>query len=254
MNPINLTLNPNSYGFVWVGVVGCERFVVLLSTFIIAPTLYLSYQDYKNWIKLGPGGIPSNIFGWTIVKILQPFMIKNVTDTSKYDTNTLSFLEDIPIRSGDRPKVINTIPHRQIDQLNNEEMKDKLNKLFDTFISKYKNIIVYKKSLTEKHNNAIFINSCIKSIVPECIHSKGEIAHIHQEDSSMHMIFSQSDAKIIIDKFWGIKHPTAGLIGAPTPSTYIMIYAPRNDFELEIVSQLLKASISYMAETNIVRF
>jgi hypothetical protein len=227
----------------------------LLFTFtissIIVPILYFSYKDYKKWIKLGPGGIPSNIFGWIVVKILQPFMIKNGTDTSKYDTNTLTFLENIPIRSGDRPKVMNTIPHRQINQLNNKEIKNKLNKMFYDFISKYNNIIVYKKSLTEKHNNAIFINSNIKNIIPECIHSKGEIAHIHQEDSSMHMIFSQSDAKKVIDKYWGIKHPTAGLIGAPTPSTYIMIYAPRNSFELKIVNQLLKASISYMTGINI---
>ena len=58
--------------------------------------------------------------------------------------NTLSFLE---------------IPHAQtqyrIDQLNN-----KLNKIFDIFISKY------KKSLTEKHNNAISLFQ----------NSKGEIA------------------------------------------------------------------------------
>jgi hypothetical protein len=178
-------------------------------------------------------------------------MIKNVTDTSNYYTNTLGFLDDIPVRSGNRPKVMNTIPHRQMNQLNDEKIKNELNKMFDDFISKYNNIIVYKKSLTEKHNNAIFINPSIKNIVPECIYTKGEIAHIHPKDSSMHMVFSQKDAKTIIDKKWGTKHPTAGLIWSPTPSTYIMVYAPRNIFELKIVNQLLKGSISYMTGVNI---
>ena len=40
-----------------------EKKKILFTSTLIIPILYLSYKDYKKWIKLGPGGIQSNIFG-----------------------------------------------------------------------------------------------------------------------------------------------------------------------------------------------
>jgi hypothetical protein len=59
----------------------------------------------------------------------------------------------------------------------------------------------------------------------------------------MHIILSPGDTKEVIEKGWGELHGLAG--NGPAAKTYMMIYSPRNDMELEITKKILEAAVKY---------
>ncbi|MCJ1443407.1 MAG: hypothetical protein MMC23_003905 [Stictis urceolatum] len=67
-----------------------------------------------------------------------------------------------------------------------------------------------------------------------------EIAHLHGSDGSLHMTLHPSDAKLVIENGWGERHPLAGR-GTWVPKGFMMIYAPRNQQELDAVVDIMRA-------------
>lgn len=71
-----------------------------------------------------------------------------------------------------------------------------------------------------------------------------EFAHLHPDpDHSLHMVLPDAAARAAIDAGWAEQHPVArrGLI----PAGSVMVYAPRNDDEAEVVASLVRASYEY---------
>jgi hypothetical protein len=71
-----------------------------------------------------------------------------------------------------------------------------------------------------------------------------EFAHLHPApDESLHMMLPPGLASEAVDKGWAEVHPVAakGLI----PGNAVMVYAPRDREELEIVFGLVEASFRY---------
>lgn len=71
-----------------------------------------------------------------------------------------------------------------------------------------------------------------------------EFAHLHPgRDQSLHASLPPDIAQAAIDAGWAELHPVAmsGLI----PPTTVMLYAPRNDDELEVVYNLVLASYRF---------
>ena len=70
---------------------------------------------------------------------------------------------------------------------------------------------------------------------------------------SIHLYLSPADTRQIIAKGWGEKHrlskPETSIFDFKKyhiGDTYILIYGPRNEEEIEIVSKILQSSIRYM--------
>ena len=74
-----------------------------------------------------------------------------------------------------------------------------------------------------------------------------EVFHIHRGEGSAHGIFSWTDAVMIIEKGWGEMHGLSGQ-ALGLPHSYLMIYAPRNPKEVEVVSMLARAAARYGLE------
>lgn len=68
-----------------------------------------------------------------------------------------------------------------------------------------------------------------------------EIAHIHTTDSSMHLTLHPSDAALVISNGWGERHPLAGR-GPWVPKGFTMVYAPRNQTEVETLTEVVRAA------------
>jgi len=68
-----------------------------------------------------------------------------------------------------------------------------------------------------------------------------EIAHIHTTDSSMHLTLHPSDAALVISNGWGERHPLAGR-GPWVPKGFTMVYAPRSQTEVEILTEVVHAA------------
>jgi hypothetical protein len=107
----------------------------LAATFIGVPVLRAAVLDYREYIKIGPGGVPYNVFGWLIQLCLRP-ITKEPFHTSCYDgaraikeagpNASSAFLskDDVPVRCSLRPEVGRwTVPSRQLTDLGDEEVK-----------------------------------------------------------------------------------------------------------------------------------
>ena len=76
-----------------------------------------------------------------------------------------------------------------------------------------------------------------------------EFAHFHPHpDYSMHLGLTQKDAELVIEKGWGEWHPMIkrGIL----PPNMIMLYAPRNNAEMEVSKLVLSRSYDF-AKGNI---
>ncbi|MBU5209654.1 DUF5519 family protein [Bacillus safensis] len=217
---------------------------------IIGVTL-LGKKDYEEWKKLGKGGVPYNVYGWLLVTYYR-FYKRNPIKTDIYN-DRLNTREDsvrlgeVEKRKGPRPKIgKHPVPHRQLDQLDSEPgTRALLDEVFNEYVQSHTQCVHYEKSFFEKRNDAItLINK--NAGVTLAKETEGEIAHIHPSDGSMHMVFSPSDAKKVIEQGWGERHPLAG-VKLNLPDTYLMIYTPRNKAEVLVVKQLLNAAVAHMS-------
>lgn len=75
-------------------------------------------------------------------------------------------------------------------------------------------------------------------------YSRLEIAHIHPSDGSLHASLSPADAIEIVGKGWGTLHRLSGRY-KDLPLTYVMIYAPRDAEESQVVKQIIAAAVEY---------
>ncbi|KAG4425313.1 hypothetical protein IFR04_001463 [Cadophora malorum] len=218
-------------------------------------------KDYQDFLALGPGGVPYNIFGWAAITILvRPFALneKDATWTGDYPSEGAhQEILGLPPRKGGRAKLSGIAPHRQMTQKAPESMKAPLKELFDDIVKKHPKVLETKRSLYEKHHDAIFVQSSLLldplSPIPQTARiSRGEIGHIHH-DASVHLYFSRADAKILIEKNWAERHrlartkPFLGRVNMfGVAGTYLMIYGPRDEGELETMRTILKNSVKFM--------
>ncbi len=206
--------------------------------FAAAGTFAWALWDFQRWISLGLGGLPANARGWLAMTSYR-LKAKNELDVGPLMQAITA--GDRPLstrvrpRQGKRPKISPyPVPHRQLSQLPGEAIREELVRLFDRAVLHHAGDVHYALSHFEKRHPAVTLRG----------QPTREIAHIHPSDSSMHMILSPADAVAAIRSGWGQRHGLAG-IALGLPLTYVMIYAPRNDDELTVVSGLLEAAIAY---------
>jgi len=71
-----------------------------------------------------------------------------------------------------------------------------------------------------------------------------EFAHLHPpSDGSLHMTLAPEIVEKVIDRGWAELHPLAGRHGLP--ANIVMVYGPRDEDELAVVAELLRASHSF---------
>jgi hypothetical protein len=70
-----------------------------------------------------------------------------------------------------------------------------------------------------------------------------EVIHLHETDGSLHFILSAADARLLVQKGWGERHGLNGKVGFPRG--YLMVYAPRNESELDVIRSIIKAAARY---------
>ena len=75
-----------------------------------------------------------------------------------------------------------------------------------------------------------------------------EFFHVHAAaEGSAHAILSATDASLVIERGWAERHGLAGR-GLGVPLSYVMIFAPRNDDEINTMIMIAKAAARYALE------
>jgi len=65
----------------------------------------------------------------------------------------------------------------------------------------------------------------------------------------MHMLLHPDDAKVVLDMGWGERHPLSkgGWLKRFVPKEFVMVYAPRNREELEVVCRIIEAAAFWIS-------
>ncbi|MCJ1372311.1 hypothetical protein MMC20_003534 [Loxospora ochrophaea] len=242
---------------------------------VIFPAYRFVLNDYKSFLSLGPGGTPSTFIGYLRITFLRLFTLKDpFTPPSIIPAIHLStgYLSYLPNRTGPRPRVAGIAPHRQTTQKACLKLSEALTSSLKRLVASNSTLLYSGISCFEKHNLAIFYSPQLNrpqesdlqtaacqitsstrfsglslplspSINPTC-GSPPEIAHMHTTDSSMHLTLHPSDAALVIANGWGERHPLAGqgFLGLRwVPRGFVMVYAPRDEKDLPILMEIVKA-------------
>ncbi|RGP65149.1 hypothetical protein FSPOR_7539 [Fusarium sporotrichioides] len=227
---------------------------IAVTSFVLGiPVLRIAVDDYRGYIALGPGGPPHNVIGWIGQILLKPFK-KEPFHTSCYDEKSfqkagpngnVAFLkeEDVPVREAPRPTVGSwTAPSRQLTDMASKDIIDRYQSFLSSLTSESPSKLKIATSVVERHGQALFVasenpnNPIAKSMY-------GEVGHMHGSDGSMHLNLAPRDAKLVLERGWGQRHPLGGTI------LYlgdVMVYAPRSEEEFEIAKKITRAAAKFM--------
>lgn len=248
-------------------------YVVALGLLPLAFSTYrLVLQDYHFFLSLGPGGTPSTPAGYLRICLLRLIARSDVlvppTPLGESSSSLNPFFASphrIPSRKAARPQVGGIAPHRQTTQRSTHAEVMALRRAMIALKEHNPGLLRTGKSCFEKHSLALFWSPAgaptPRFVPPEPASSaylretdtyRGpgarnatcgtppEIAHLHGSDGSLHLTLHPADAKLVIEKGWGERHPLAGR-GSFVPKGFMLIYAPRRPEELEVVADIVRA-------------
>lgn len=227
-------------------------FISVVSFILLLILIKRNFNQYASGLRERPG-----YFLWFLTQIIR---FKGWSNES-YCLHTDDFISndqpgylserDIPKRDQSRPKMLRAVPHRQLTQHAPDDIMYEMHKYIESIsIPKYggetinKDLLLRGTSILE-HTGAYGI--FLPNIKPKTF-NQNEIAHIHSNDGSFHMILHPADIKLLIEKQWAERFPLHGVNlfnKIIIPETYGLIYAPQNEEELSIWKKILHAAIDY---------
>jgi len=150
-------------------------------------------------------------------------------------------MSPLATRSGSRPHTTPSNPHTQLDQ---QPSDPRLAIELAERIFALPGVVECPRRISVPGARALTLAPGEPVGPPEAFLIAHEFAHLHPEpDRSLHAMLPPDIVAQAIAADWAELHPVAriGLI----PDTAVMIYAPRNDAELDIVEQLVRASHAF---------
>lgn len=146
----------------------------------------------------------------------------------------------LPRRPGSRPTTTPTNPHTQLDQQpSDSEQREQL----AASVFALPGVLERPSLISVPGARALWLSDGSAG-PPEAFMVGNEFAHLHPApDQSLHAMLPPAIAVEAIEAGWAEQHPVArrGLI----PANAVMLYAPRDDAEREVVEELVRASHAF---------
>lgn len=149
----------------------------------------------------------------------------------------------IPPRAGPRPRTIPRAPHSQIDQLTTPVLRRELSELLVQAVATMDAVRLGPSMRAPPGTIGFHLAPGHPRGDDRCFLLGQEFAHVHvEDDGSLHAILPEPLRSDAIAAGWAEPHPLAG---QPTvsPDT-VMLYAPRDRDEAEIIIDLLRQSLA----------
>ena len=143
-------------------------------------------------------------------------------------------------RPGSRPATTPTNPHTQLDQ---QPADAEQRALLAAAVFALPGVEERPSRISVPGARALWLAEGAAG-PPEAFLIEREFAHLHPEpDQSLHLMLPPAVATEAIEAGWAEQHPVArrGLI----PPNAVMVYAPRDDGEREVVEQLVRSSHAF---------
>lgn len=169
----------------------------LLAILAMLSVCLLVHRDYRSFLALGPGGTPSNFFGYLRICYLRLFILKDPLSpppSMESDHPAKGFLLRLPKRLHPRPSVAGIAPHRQTNQKPPKHIYHLLRIALYGLVSDNSKLLRSGNSCFEKHGLALFLCLCPQCPDADChaelLHTglthlnatcsnTGEICHLH---------------------------------------------------------------------------
>jgi Family of unknown function (DUF5519) len=147
---------------------------------------------------------------------------------------------ELPRREGSRPRTTPTNPHTQLDQNPGPPVVEELARRAFALPG----VEERPSAISVPGARALWLAEGVPEGPREGFMIGREFAHIHPvPDGSLHAALPSEVAEEAVEKGWAEQHPVARL--GYIPENVVMIYAPRDGQELEIVLGLVEASRRY---------
>ncbi|OJD38809.1 uncharacterized protein BKCO1_4000211 [Diplodia corticola] len=230
-----------------------------LALALLLPTAtYLIHRDYRAFLSLGAGGTPQTFLsGYLRVKLLSVFALSSPRSPAPVpaDLRQTGYLvgSSLPARRGPRPTVVGIAPHRQTTQragamdgaasAEGASAYAMLAARLRALARDPANHLAEGTSCFEKHGTGLFST---RPLTRTC---RGEVCHVHGSDGSLHMTLYPGDAKLVIERGWGERHPIArgGFFSRFVPRHFVMVYAPRDEGEVAVVARIVGAAVWWVS-------
>jgi Family of unknown function (DUF5519) len=147
----------------------------------------------------------------------------------------------LPRRAGSRPRTTPTNPHTQLDQQPTDPWfaEELARRVFGL-----PGVVEQPSRVSVPGARALTLAQGEPTGPPEAFLIEREFAHLHPApDLSLHAMLPLDVVTEAVDAGWAEAHPIArqGLI----PATAVMLYAPRDEAELDVIESLVRASHAF---------
>lgn len=152
-------------------------------------------------------------------------------------------MRSLPLRTGPRPRTTPINPHTQLDQ---QPTDPALRQELARRIFALTDVEERPTRISVPGARALWLRDGASAGPPEAFMIEREFAHLHPDpDQSLHACLPADEAQAAIEAGWAELHPVArrGLI----PPNTVMLYAPRDAAELEVIYGLVLASYRFAA-------
>lgn len=149
-------------------------------------------------------------------------------------------LQELPRREGPRPHTRAGMPHQQLDQNAPPPLQEELFRR----AAGLPGVRTGPSRISVPGARAFILEEELAKGPPEAFLVGREFAHLHPPyDGSLHLALPPAAAARVEERGWGELHPLArqGVL----PPSFVMVYGPRDDRELETVWAILQASYAY---------
>jgi hypothetical protein len=233
----------------------------LLSILVYYTTIHLTTiitNDYRAFLSLGPGGTPSTPQGYLRIKFLSLFALKDPY-TPSYLPSTPSLrgrlCTPLPQRAGPRPVVAGIAPHRQRSQRPPAPIFASLRAGIEQLAHAHPRRLLLGTSCLEKHGPGLFVVPAgAWGEMTALLRCGREVCHAHPSDGgSLHLTLHPADEANVLNAGWGELHPLArgGWLTRFVPQRFMMVYAPRDEAELEVVLAVVKAAVWWVGGVEV---
>jgi hypothetical protein len=146
----------------------------------------------------------------------------------------------LPERSGPRPRTTPTNPHTQLEQNPVGEVVEELARR----VFALPGVQERPSAISVPGARALWLSEDVPAGPQEAFMIGREFAHIHpMPDGSMHAALPLEVAQEAIRKGWAEQHPVARM--GRIPPNVVMIYAPRDAEEIEVVAGFVAEAHRY---------
>ena len=148
-------------------------------------------------------------------------------------------------RPGEKPDVTSGIPHVQLDQTSSDELLAELS--MRSFA--LEGVVEQPRRASGPGARALTVGPDLPARGEAMIVGR-EFAHIHPRPNgagSLHLILPPDNAAMVVSQGWGEYHPFA--LDGSIPNL-VMVYAPRDDEDLDVVMNIVEASAAYATSTD----